>query len=211
MLVFGVAGLMVLHALAIDILPLLASLGVASLALSLGAQTLIKDMIGGLLILIEDQFAVGDVIRVGEVSGEVERITLRVTYLRDLEGRQHIVPNGDVRTVSNLTAEWARAVVDLDVGYEADMAAVMRALRAAAEQVAGDAALKADLLEAPQALGWVAFKDWAVQVRLQAKTAPGKQWGVMTALRQQALEALRAEGVVVGAAAPVRLDRPKAG
>jgi small conductance mechanosensitive channel len=192
-----VAGLMALHTLGIDITPLLAGAGVAGLALSLGAQTLIKDFIGGTLILIENQFTVGDVIKVGEAAGGVERITLRATYLRDVEGKQHIVPNGDIRTVSNLTAEWARAVVDLNVAYEADMGKVLHALEAAAARVQQDEAIKADLLEAPQALGWIGFKDWAVQVRVMAKTKPGKQWDVMMALRRCAVEALQTEGVKV--------------
>ena len=192
-----VAGLMTLHTLGIDITPLLAGVGVAGLALSLGAQTLIKDFIGGILILAENQFTVGDVIKVGEVAGGVERITLRATHLRDIEGKLHIVPNGDIRTVSNLTAEWARAIVDLNVDYEADMGRVLRALEAAAARAQQDEVIEADLLEPPQALGWIGFKDWAVQVRLMAKTKPGKQWGVMMALRQYAVEALQAEGVKV--------------
>lgn len=192
-----IAGLTALGALGVDIGPLLAGAGLVGLALSLGAQTLIKDYLGGVLILAEDQFRVGDVIKVGEVSGEVERITLRTTRVRDLEGRLHVLANGDIRAVSNLTAQWSRAVVDLNVEYSADMNAVLRALEAAARRAQADAALQPLLLEAPQALGWVALKDWAVQVRLMAKTAPGKQWAVMTALRQYALEALAAEGVQV--------------
>jgi small conductance mechanosensitive channel len=191
------ATLMVLNALSVDIAPLLAGVGLAGLALSLGAQTLIKDFIGGALILIENQFRVGDVIKVGDVTGGVERITLRATYLRDVEGRLHVVPNGDIRLVSNLTAEWARAVVDLNVEYQADMGKVMRALEAAAAQAQADESIKADLLEPPQALGWIGFKDWAVQVRVMAKTAPGKQWGVTMALRKYAVGALQAEGVQV--------------
>lgn len=195
--VLAVVALMVLHTLGIDIAPLLAGLGVAGLALSLGAQTLIKDFIGGVLILVENQFAVGDVIKVGEVAGGVERITLRATYLRDIEGKLHVVANGDIRLVSNLTAEWARAIVDLNVGYGADMGKVMRALEGAAARAQEDEAIKADLIEPPQALGWIGFKDWAVQVRLMAKTMPGKQWGVMMALRQYAVEALQTAGVEV--------------
>ncbi len=190
-------GWMLLHVIGLDIGPLLAGAGLVGLALSLGAQTLIKDYIGGLLILFENQFAVGDVIKVGEVSGEVERITLRVTYLRDLEGRLHVLSNGDIRTVSNLTAGYSRAVVDLNVDYDADMQKVSRALEAAAARAQADETLRADLLEPPEALGWIAFKDWAVQVRLMAKTMPGKQWKVMMVLRQYALEALQAEEVSV--------------
>lgn len=196
-LIVIVAGLTALGVVGVDIGPLLAGAGLVGLALSLGTQTLIKDYLGGVLILAEDQFRVGDVIKIGEVSGEVERITLRTTRVRDVEGRLHVLANGDIRAVSNLTAQWSRAVVDLNVDYAADMNAVVRALEAAARRAQADATLSPLLLETPQALGWVALKDWAVQVRLMAKTAPGKQWAVMTALRQYAVEALAAEGVPV--------------
>jgi small conductance mechanosensitive channel len=201
-LIVIIVALMVLHALGIDIAPLLAGAGLVGLAFSLGAQTLIRDYLGGILILAENQFTVGDVIKVGELSGEVERITLRSTHLRDVEGKLHILSNGDIRTVSNLTANWSRAVVDLSVDYTADMKEVMQSLEAAAKRVQADEALRAVLLEPPQAQGWLDLKDWAVQVRLMAKTAPGQQWKVMTAMRQYALEALQAKGISVGRPAP---------
>ncbi len=196
-LILIAAILMVVHTLGVDVTPLLAGAGVAGLALSLGAQTLIKDYIGGLLILTEAQFTVGDVIKVGEVAGAVERITLRATYLRDLEGKLHLVPNGDIRLISNLTAEWSKALVEFNVEFNADMEAVMRALQAAAERTQADEAVTADLLEPPEAIGWIGLKDWSVQMRLVAKTRPGRQWAVMMALRRHALETLRAEGVGV--------------
>lgn len=208
MLILFLAGMMALYVLGVNIVPLLAGAGVAGLALSLGAQTLIKDFIGGVLILVENQFAVGDTIRVGEVEGTVERITLRATYLRNFEGRLHIVPNGDIRIVSNLTKDWARAVVDLNVALDADFSKVIHALEAAAQKVQADAGLQAHLIEPPQAMGWVGLKDWAVQVRLMAKTAPGKQWAVAMALRKAVLEALQAEGVRVALPTQeVRLER----
>ena len=191
------AGLMVLETWNVNITPLLAGVGVAGLALSLGAQTLIKDFIGGILILVENQFTVGDMIKVNSVAGGVERITLRATYLRDLEGALHIVPNGDIRLVSNLTTEWARAVVDLNVDYQADMSQVIHSLETAAQKAQADETIQSDLLEPPQALGWIGFNDWAVQVRLMAKTRPGKQWGVMIALRRYAVEALQVNGIRV--------------
>jgi small conductance mechanosensitive channel len=203
-----IALLMVLRTLGIDITPLLAGAGVAGLALSLGAQTLIKDYIGGVLILAENQFSLGDVIKVGDVAGAVERITLRATYLRDIEGKQHLVPNGDIRTLSNLTAEWSRALVDLNVDFNADFVRVLRALEAAATRAAEDENIKDLLLEPPQALGWIGLTDWAVKVRLIAKTVPGKQWGVMMAMRQYAVEALQAEGVRVALPSQaIRLDK----
>ena len=109
-----VAALMVLSNF-VDIVPLLAGAGVAGLAISLGAQTLIKDFIGGILVLVENQYSVGDVIEIGDVSGTVEKLTLRATYVRDVDGRLHVVPNGDVRIVSNVTRDWSRTLQELGV------------------------------------------------------------------------------------------------
>lgn len=209
-LILITTAMMILHVLDVNIAPLLAGVGVAGLALSLSAQTLLKDFINGILILIEDQFSIGDVIKVGEVAGGVERMTLRATYLRDIEGKLHLVPNGDIRLVSNITAGWARAIVDLNVDYQANMGAVMSALETAAGQAQADEAIKADLLEPPQVLGWIGLTDWAVKVRLMAKTLPGKQWGVMMALRRYAVESLQAAGVRVALPAQhVRLEKPE--
>jgi len=193
----AVAILMILYALGINITPMLAGVGVAGLTLSLGAQTLVKDFLGGFIILFENQFRVGDSIQVGSVSGTVEQITLRATLLRDAQGRQFIIPNGDIRVVSNYTRDWARAVVDVNVPFEADIGQVVRALEAAMQKVAADETIKSDLMEAPQILGWNSFTNWAVQVRLSAKTLPGKHGGVERAMRQTALEALNSAGVQI--------------
>jgi small-conductance mechanosensitive channel len=197
LIVVLIAIAMALQALQIDVAPLIAGAGMIGLALSLGAQTLIKDFIGGLLILIENQFTVGDVIAVGDVSGAVERISLRTTQLRDIQGRLHIIANGDIRVVSNVTAYWSRAIVDFNVDFQADMSLIMTALEQAAKRTADDAKVGADLLEPPQSLGWIGFSDWAIQVRLMVKTKPGKQWGVMMTMRQYGLEELRAAGIRV--------------
>jgi len=187
--------LMILHELGVDITPVLASAGVAGLALSLGAQTLIKDYLGGILILAEDQFSIGDWVSIGEVSGAVERITLRTTHIRDSQGQLNIVPNGDIRTVTNQTTGWSKAVLTFNVDFDADMEAVMRALEAAGQAVQADETVKSALLEAPQALGWSGFTDWSVQVLMLAKTKPGSQWAVGRTLRRAVLEEFRREGV----------------
>lgn len=190
-LIILVASLMVLYELDINILPILASAGVAGLALSLGAQTFIKDFFGGVVVLVENQFTVGDTIRVGDLTGKVEQITLRATYLRDLEGNRIAIPNGDIRTVSNLSADWARAVVTLNVPIRADMEQVTQALQRAAEAAAADEPIASFLLSPPEAEGWVDLTETAVRVRLSAKTRPGKQWQVAQALRRHALQQLR--------------------
>lgn len=197
LLILGIATLMVLGALGIDLGPVLAGLGIVGLALSLGAQTLIKDYIGGFLILLEDQFHVGEWIEVGGVSGVVEQITLRVTYLRDVEGKQFIVPNGEVRIVSNNAREFSRAVVDLNVAYDEDMTKVVAALNEAMEKATTDPSIKDYLVETPTVRGWNKFTDWAVQVRIIAKTLPGKQIEVGVVLRRYALAALHSADVQV--------------
>lgn len=192
-----VATMMVLLTIGVDLGPLLAAAGVAGLALSLGAQTIIKDYIGGLLILLEDQFRVGDTIQVADVMGAVEAITLRTTMIRDINGRLSIVPNGDIRTVSNLSREWARAVVDLNLSYDTDISGVTPVLDEAMKAAVEDPVIKDDVMGPVEVLGWNSHNDFAVQVRLMVKTAPGKQWAVARVLRRYALAALEANGFQV--------------
>jgi small conductance mechanosensitive channel len=198
----GMALLMILYELDINIAPVLASAGVAGLALSLGSQTFIRDFFGGILILIENLFTVGDWIQVGDNRGKVERITLRATYLRSLEGEMIIIPNGDIRTFRNLTTDWSRAVVTLNVPRDSDMEGVMRALETASLAVRADEGISKYLLEAPEAEGWIDLTDAAIQVRFMAKTVPGKQWQVAQTLRKYALQALSAKNVPAEASQP---------
>jgi small conductance mechanosensitive channel len=201
--------LMILFEFGINITPILASAGVVGLAFSLGAQTVIKDFLGGLLILIENQFTIGDIITVNQLTGTVERITMRATYLRDAEGKLNLIPNGDIRIVSNLTTQWAQVVVTYNVDYEADMADALQALEEAARLVQSDPVIAADIVEAPYAQGWSGFTDWAVQMQLIAKTRPGKQWSVARALRKVGLEQLRKEGIHVGVPLTRTGDKPE--
>jgi small conductance mechanosensitive channel len=181
----------------VDIAPLLAGAGVAGLAISLGAQTLIKDLINGLLILLENQYAVGDVIRVGDASGAVEKMTLRTTHVRDLNGRLHIIPNGEVRVVSNLTKEWSRAVIDVGVAYEQDLDHVLQILETIAAQFAQDPAFQQDLQEKPQVMGPISLGDWAITMRVMAKTAPGKHWATARELQERILATFDRERIVM--------------
>ncbi len=190
LIIAGIVLLMILYELGFNIVPILASAGLAGLVLSLGSQTFIRDFFGGVLILVENLFTVGDVIQVADNRGKVERITLRATYLRNLEGEIVIIPNGDIRTFRNLTTDWSRAVVTLNVPRDADMDRVMDALHAASQAVGADETVAPYLLEAPEAEGWIDLTDAAIQVRFTAKTAPGKQWQVAQALRKYALQEL---------------------
>lgn len=190
-----IMGLMILHELGVNITPVLASAGVIGLAFSLGAQTVIKDFLGGIVILIENQFTIGDVITIGTLTGTVEHITLRATYLRDMEGKLHLIPNGDIRTISNLTAKWAQVVVTFNFDYETDLERAVHLLEESTRQAQSDQDLAAVLLEAPQVLGWTGFTDWAVQAQIIAKTRPGQQWLAARKLRQFALANLQKAGI----------------
>jgi small conductance mechanosensitive channel len=194
-LLVGSAVLMLLATFGVDITPLLASIGVAGLALSLGAQTLIKDLIGGVLIVVENQFAVGDVIQVGTVSGQVERITLRATHVREASGTLQTVPNGEIRVLGNQTKGWSGVVVDVGVAYEEDLDRALQVLAAAAREFSEDPVLGSALLEPPEVVGPVSLGDWAVTVRLRAKTQPGKQWETARELRKHALAACERQGI----------------
>ena len=187
-----------LSTIGIDIGPALAAAGILGLAISLGAQTLIKDMIGGLTILLEDEYRVGDYVKIGTVSGEVEGITLRRTDLRDAEGRLFMVPNGDVRIVANETRRLGtRDRVILNFRYGTALDKPFAALEKALERLAADPNIKQYLLAAPEFFGWDALNDWAVVVKLSVKVTAGKRDEVTRVLRQYALEALYEAGVPV--------------
>ncbi len=179
----------------VDITPLLASAGVFGLAVSLGAQSLITDLIAGLVILAENQYNVGDVVEVGGVAGTVERLTLRATYLRSVEGSLHIVPNGEVRVVSNQTKDWSQALVEVGVAYEEDLDHVLGVLRQVADGMAADPAYAPRLLGPPQVVGPVSLGDWAVTVRVMVRTRPGQHWEVARELRKRILDVCKREGI----------------
>ena len=186
-----IAVLMLLLVLGINITPVIASVGVMSLAISLGAQSLIKDYIGGLLILIEDQYRVGDQVNIEDNIGTVEQITLRYTQLRDLEGRLTYVSNGDIRIVTRAGYDWARVIVDINVAFDADIGSVVQVLESAMLRVKDAPEISEDLLEVPVIQGWNSTSAWGVQVRLSAKTKPNRKPDVAALVRRYALEALR--------------------
>jgi small-conductance mechanosensitive channel len=196
-LIVGVGVLTLLGTFGINVTPLLTSVGVAGLAVSLGAQTLIKDLIGGVLILVENQYVVGDVIQVGDASGRVEQLTLRATYVRNVDGKLFIVPNGDVRIVSNATKDWSRAVVKVGVAYEEDMDRVFAAMEGVARAFAQDPDFEPQLLEPPKVMGPMSLDDWAFSMWVTVKTLPGQQWAVARELRKRVLAACERESITL--------------
>ncbi|HEU4883489.1 MAG TPA: mechanosensitive ion channel family protein [Longimicrobium sp.] len=176
---------MTLGALGVQLGPLLAGAGVLGLAVSFGAQSLVKDVISGLFMLFENQFGVGDVIRIEGVSGAVEKMTLRVVVLRDVHGVVHIVPNGEIKKVSNLTRSWSRAVLDVGVAYKEDPDHVMAVLREVGAELYEDEKWRPLLVEPVEVPGIENLADSAVTIRVMAKTLPLKQWDVARELRRR--------------------------
>ena len=191
-LIAGFAVVYVLDALGLDLGPLLAGAGVAGVALGFGAQSLVRDFLSGLFMLIEDQFGVGDVVDVGEATGTVELVTLRVTRLRDQNGTVWHVPNGEIRRVGNKSQQWARAVLDVAVAPTADLERAAAVIAEAAEAVWALDEARPDVLESPEVLGLEYLGPDAATIRVQGKTRPGAQWRVSRLLRVRIAEALAA-------------------
>jgi small conductance mechanosensitive channel len=182
--------------LGVKLAPLLAGAGVAGVALGFGAQSLVRDCISGLFMLIEDQFGIGDQVDLGAATGTVERITLRTTVLRGADGTVWHVPNGEVRRVGNLSKLWSMAVVDVDVPVNADLEAARSHLLAAANRLCDRPEFAADVLERPQVLGVESIRAEGVTLRLVVKTTPGRQWALQRALREAIKHEFDANGIV---------------
>jgi small-conductance mechanosensitive channel len=184
--------------LGFDIGPILASAGIAGLAVGFGAQSIVKDVISGFFILFEDQFGVGDIVRIADLSGVVEGMTLRSTVLRNLEGQVHVIPNGNIQTVTVLTREWARAVVDVTVAHSADLAKVFGVLQKIGLRLARD--LPDQVLEQPMILGVEKLGETGVTIRLIVKTPPFKQFDVMREWRRRIKEEFDSAGIALAQA-----------
>ncbi|MNK32475.1 putative MscS family protein YkuT [compost metagenome] len=198
------AGLMMaLSEVGINITPILASAGIAGLAVGFGAQSLVKDVITGFFILLEDQYGVGDLVDIDTKIGIVEKMNLRITQLRSLDGSLITVPNGAVSLVSNMSKEWARALVEVNVPMETD---IDRALALMLEE---GVKLREErphlLIEAPEAPGVVNFAEYAVTLRVMVKTAPLEQWAVGREWRRRIKAAFDREGIEI--AVPHRVYR----
>jgi small conductance mechanosensitive channel len=188
--------LMTLQEFGVNIGPLVAGAGVAGVALGFGAQSLVKDVISGFFLLMENQFGVGDIISVDDKhTGTVERMTLRITQLRDAEGRAHYIPNGSILRVVVLSKDFARALVDVEVGYDTDPDQAFEVLREAGRKLHED---RPDLvLEAMDVKGIEILGPSGFSIRTLTKTAPGAQWEVARELRRRILLAFRAAGIEI--------------
>jgi len=181
----------------IDIAPLLAGAGILGLAVSFGSQSLVKDVIAGFFILMENQFAIGDVIEVAGLAGGVEKMTLRVVMLRDVHGVLHIIPNGQITTVSNRTRGWSRAVLDIGVAYETKVDHAIATLTDEARRLGDDAAWQLKLDGMPEVMGVQSLADSAVNIRVMIRTQPGAQWEVGREFLRRAKNRLDKEGIEI--------------
>jgi len=193
-IVLGLATLQVLAELGLNLGPIIASAGIVGVALGFGAQNLVKDFLSGMFMMIEDQYGVGDVVDVGEASGTVEAVGLRITTLRDVKGTVWYVRNGEVLRVGNSSQGYANAVVDVPLSYSADVDRAVEVLTAAAAAAVAAEPLADDVLEPPEVLGVERVTPEGLEIRLTVKTRPGKQWPVQRALRASVIAALEEAG-----------------
>lgn len=193
--VWIIALLVVLGELGVDLAPLLAGAGIAGIAIGFGAQSLVKDFVSGFFILLEDQYGVGDVINLGEATGTVEDLSLRITRLRATDGTVWFVPNGEIKRVGNTSMEWSRALIDVQVHYDSDLPEVTAAISEVAHRFAEDPAWADTVLDAPEVWGVQAMGPDGVTIRLVVKTAPREQYAVARELRGRITDRLRRDGV----------------
>jgi len=192
-----IAVLMILGELGIQLGPLLATAGIGAVALGFGAQSLVKDVISGFFIILENQYRIGDAIDVAGVSGLVESVSLRKTVLRDLEGRVHTIPNGEIKVVTNLSKEWSRAVVDIGISYREDIDQIITLLSEIGKELADEEPYKSAILEPMQILGVEQFKESEIIIRMIVKTVPLKQWEISRELRRRIKNRFDEKGIQI--------------
>jgi moderate conductance mechanosensitive channel len=193
--VFALAAVMILAEFAVNVGPLIAGAGIVGIALGFGAQSLVSDFLSGLFMLFEDQYGVGDVVDVGDATGTVEAVTLRVTRLRDVNGTVWYVRNGEIMRVGNMSQNWARAVLDVKVGYGEDLDHVRRVLTQLFHDLWLHPDFRENVMEEPEVWGVERIDPDGIVVRVALKTVPLEQWAVARDLRQKIREKLRAEGI----------------
>ena len=200
--VWTIAAMTVLGEVGINLGPLVAGAGIAGVALGFGAQSLVKDFLAGIFILVEDQYGVGDIIDVGDISGApvsgvVESVSLRSTRLRSVNGTVWHVPNGTILRVGNMSQQWARALLDVVVGYGADIDRAQQVIKRVADEVWQDPAWSGQVLEEPEVWGIEDLGADGVTIRLVVKTQPAEQFNVLRELRGRIKSALDDAGVEI--------------
>lgn len=182
-LIIILALVLILSELGVNIAPIIAGAGIIGLAISFGSQSLVKDIINGIFILIENQFGIGDVVTISGISGAVEDMTLRVTILRDLSGNAHIIPNGQITTATVLTRRWSRAHLDISIAYKDDIDKAINIIKKVADDMYSEFPEK--IIAEPEVLGVNCLNNSSVDIKLIIKTKPGEQWSVEREYRRR--------------------------
>jgi small conductance mechanosensitive channel len=198
---WSVVTVICLSQLGLDVRPILAGAGIVGLAVGFGAQHLVRDVIAGFFLVLEDQVRVGDVAVVNGTGGLVEAVTFRAIVLRDLAGTVHVFPNGAVTTLANMTRGWSGYVVDVEIGYKEDPDRVIAAMRRVSDELRADPAHGPLILEPIEIFGVDAFKDTSMVIKARLKTLPIQQWTVGREYRRRLVHAFAAEGIEVAARA----------
>ena len=196
-LVWAVAFMMVLTEFGINAGPLIAGAGIMGVAIGFGAQYMIRDFLAGLFIMLENQYRVGDVIKVAGIGGKVEDITLRKTVLRDIDGVVHHVPNGEIKVASNKSQEFSRVHLKIGVAYKEDIDRVSSVLNQVCKEMAEDGKWKEKITKAPEVVGVDDFADSAVIIKILGDTLPLEQWGVARELRKRIKIAFDKENIEI--------------
>jgi len=205
--VIVIAALMVLGKLGLDIGPAVAGLGVIGIAVGFGAQTLVRDYLNGALILVENQFSVGDVVRLAGVAGNVEDFNLRRTTVRDLDGVVHTIPNGEIKVASNLTRVWARINQDVTVAYETDIDRAIDVVDQVGREMHDDPVWKRRILEPPRVERVEALGEYGVTLKILGSVRAPEQWAASGEFRKRLLAALQANGIEIPRPQRVVLSR----
>jgi small conductance mechanosensitive channel len=194
----GLGFLVILSAIGFDLIPLLAGAGIVGIAISFAAQGLIKDIINGFLIILEDQYAVGDVIVVGDLGGFVENMNLRITQVRNNEGQLITIPNSSIAIVQNLSKDWARVDLTIRVAYETDPDLALGVLRKLAQEIYQEHIWRAKITEPPEVLGIDELQHSGILIRIWIKTQPLQQWAVAREFRRHLKLIMEKEGIAIG-------------
>jgi small-conductance mechanosensitive channel len=189
--------MMILSEVGVDIVPVLAGFGIAGIAIGFGAQYLIRDLIAGTFIILENQYRVGDVARVADIAGVVEEVTLRKTVLRDLDGIVHHVPNGEIRVASNFTRHFARVNLDVSVAYGTDLDHAIRVINQVGKALTEDEKWRKAIKSPPQVLRVDNLGDSGIYIKILGDVKPMQQWAVMGELRLRIKKAFDAEGIEI--------------
>jgi moderate conductance mechanosensitive channel len=207
-LIIGIAALMVLKEFQLDITPILTGAGIVGLAVGFGAQTLVRDIISGFFLILENQVRVGDEAAINGTPGLVEAINLRTIVLRDIEGTVHVFPNGAINTLANRSKDFSYYVIDLAVSYYDDSDRVAEVLREIGAELQKDPVLGSSILEPIEILGIDAFGEWSARLKARVKTAPLRQWQVGRELRRRIIKAFRQHGFGIPFPVPATAVQP---